>query len=470
MALVLAVAIMSVLFISGSALVYFATANTRASDYEQRSSSTYHVAEGGIALAVSVLASSSTPLDPSLLPATNSTTESGTVTYGGTLSGTTWTITAAASVHNPSGDTSLANTLTRTVEVENIIAGGLGTSWGRIYVDTVSGCTRLKKLVIPVPFTARGCVTMDGSPAEPTQLTGSPVSVGGDVTLNDSDSIGVSGTPIEQADIAGTCKLGSAAAHTPCSAIDNVFANTITTSPTDLARPTIDWAHWYDNAMPGPNQNCTVGALPPGKVFDDNAIWDNSATSMDLTPAGSSYTCQVWQAGELVGEISWNHATSVLKVKGTIFFDGAVEIRDDAAIVNYQGKATLYGSGTWHSDELLCAGGDGTNDCRADIADWDPTQNLLILIMGGKEAGSAETIKFHKNGGGFQGVVYGTRKCTLDDDVKISAPILCDQLSVKEDADGTTIWPWPASLTSRLPGQVNASPTTDFQLILGEQH
>ena len=470
--LVLAIGIMAVLSITATGLVYYATSNSRASEYADKSSSTYHVAESGVAMALSRLGNASNPRDPSLFPTTTTTTAGGTVTYSGTLSGASWTITSTASVPNPSSGAPITNTLSREVTIQDIAAGGLGPYWSRVHADTtdLSKCTKLKKLLLVVPFSARGCVKLEGSSGDPTRLLGSKISIGGYVELKDSDSIGLPGSPVAEAHIGGTCELEHSSPHSPCSAADRVYASTITTTPTDLARPTIDWTYWYNNAKPGPKQNCTTGSLPSGSEFDDNGAYDKSAKKMDLTPKSSSYTCQVWQVGELVGELSWNHVTRVLKVKGAIFFDGDVEVKDDGALINYQGKATLYGSGKWKSEELWCAGGNGTRNCRTDgIENWDPTQNLLVLVFGGQETGDHETIKMGKHGGGFQGAIYGERKCKFDKDFQISAPILCNTLSIKDDDDGVTLWPWPASLTNPAPGQVVPAPQNDFQLIIGNQ-
>ena len=61
-------------------------------------------------------------------------------------------------------------------------------------------------------------------------------------------------------------------------------------------------------------------------------------------------------------------------------------------------------------------------------------------------------------------------KCKFDDDIMISSPILCDKVAIKEDTDWSTIWPWPSSLISSIPGQVYSDPGGDFQIVLTNQY
>ena len=75
-----------------------------------------------------------------------------------------------------------------------------------------------------------------------------------------TSSIGTSGTPVAQANIGGTCTLGAAAAHTPCTSADNVFASSISTTRQNLGKPTIDLDYWWQNAKPGPKHPCTTSS------------------------------------------------------------------------------------------------------------------------------------------------------------------------------------------------------------------
>lgn len=288
--------------------------------------------------------------------------------------------------------------------------------------------------------------------------------------MKNNDYIGSATNPVPLVEIGGTCQLGGNPAHTPCTAADNVYATNFSTTVNILPRPVFDFAYWYANAKPGPLNFCTSGGLPGGKKFDKNTTYNNDNDEIDLTPS-SDYDCQYVQSGQLVGELGWNHTSHVLTIKGSIFFDGDVKAEDDAVLVNYQGKATIYTAGKLHEfKEAWCAGGTGTNNCRNNITSWDPTQNLLIWVTGGKETGDSVLINMHKDGGAFQGAIWGNRKCKFDDDIMISSPILCDKVAIKEDTDWSTIWPWPSSLISSIPGQVYSDPGGDFQIVLTNQY
>jgi hypothetical protein len=283
-------------------------------------------------------------------------------------------------------------------------------------------------------------------------------------------SIGLSGTPVAQADIGGTCKYDVQVAHTPCTSADKVYASTITTTPQTAAKPSIDLAYWYQNAMPGPKHNCTTGSFPGG--FDNDTVMNNSRTGTgEMTPASSSYTCQVRNAQSvLVGEISWNHVTHVLKVLGTIYVDGDFRFDDDGALTNYQGRGIIYATGDLEFDERVCAGGDGTNDCWSNPTNWDPSQNLLILLTGGNS-------EFDQGGStplqpsAFQGGVYAVGDCTVHEAFRLSGPILCDEILIPYDsATWPSFYTFP-SLGSLVDGQLYADPysSPDHVVVAGDQ-
>jgi Tfp pilus assembly protein PilX len=301
--------------------------------------------------------------------------------------------------------------------------------------------------------------------------------------------IGDSSTPVAQANISGTCTLAAAAAHAPCSSADNVFAGAVTTSAQNLGKPTIDLDYWWQNAKPGPKHPCTTssGSVP---TFDNNAgsttTYDRSLTDNgEMTPETGSYTCQVWENGQLVGELSWNRTTRVLTVKGTIFRDGNFRFDDDGTVVHYQGRAIIYASGDLEFDEQVCAGGSGTGTCTSypypgsTMGTWDPTQNLLILLtdddseydQGGTTctpSGTA-TCPNGRKPGGFQGIAYANGDCLIHEQFQLSGPVMCNTISVPVESDGLpTFYTWP-NLGSLIDGQVYIT-TADaeaFEMELG---
>jgi hypothetical protein len=273
---------------------------------------------------------------------------------------------------------------------------------------------------------------------------------------------------VARADVGAGCSWNNRPAHSPCGASDNVFATVVTPSPPTFTKPSVDFAYWYENAAPGPKHPCTTTSGSP-PVFDDNGVYDRSLTVQDLAPSSASYVCQVRDArGNLTGELSWDAAAHVLKVTGTIFVDGDVTMHVQGQTVNYQGRAALYTSGTYENfGEVVCAGGNGNTNCHnSDMANWDPTQNLLVLLAGGKTAPGTD-VTMHHTASAFQGAVYAVHDCEVSDTSYSSGPLICEKVLVDKTA---SLYPW-TPLPSLLTAQVYGSPWTSsaWQLVLGPQ-
>lgn len=479
LALPMVIGMMMIFAIAVASVIAQTSGSQRAADSQKKGQYANGGAEAALATAISVLATAPDPRVSSALPGCGTPTavtfQNATGDYCGSLSGADWTITARGSATGTSADVAQVRTkvITQVASIVPVNSAGLGELWNRLYQYDTSKCVEFKKIIITVPVVTRGCVKLKGNPTKPSQLRGSYVSIGGAVELDgDDDSIGLLSSPIARADIAGTCDLKDGSGpHSPCGPVDQVYASTITATPTDLARPSVDFPYWYANSKPGPLFPCTTGGLPSGSEFDGDTSYDRDARKMDLTPKNESYTCQHWSGSTLVGELSWSHLTHVLKVHGTVFFDGEIEAKDKSYVSNYQGRGTIYTSGKVDIEETLCAGGDGTNNCEGDISNWDPTQNTLIFITGGLRSVSDETFKMDKDEAAFQGAVWSQGKCKIGKKASISAPLICGQLGIKEDdsVDDPTITPWPASLIGSSAGQVYPNPAADFQILLRPQ-
>ena len=113
-ALIMAVLILAVMMIAGTAVIDYTSSNSRSASYSKASGSAHALAEAGVAEAMAVLSlPENNALNPYLLPATTSTYPGGTVTWSGTLnqSAATWTITSTGFKANPTGP---ANDVRRT--------------------------------------------------------------------------------------------------------------------------------------------------------------------------------------------------------------------------------------------------------------------------------------------------------------------------------------------------------------------
>lgn len=291
-------------------------------------------------------------------------------------------------------------------------------------------------------------------------------------------SIGVSGTNVLQAHVAGDCTFGGQAAHTPCTAVDKVYAGTITTSPSGLSKPQIDMAYWYTNAKPGPQQSCTttVGTPP---VFDNDSTSNKSLpvndTWSEVTPTNRSYTCQVKDAqNNMLGELSWNYTTHELTIFGTIFLDGDFRFDDNGQVVHYLGRGIIYAARDIEFDELVCAGGTGTASCVTQVggmSNWDPSVNMMTVLAGGDaefDQGSGQVTP-----SGLQGIVYAVDDCTIWQNFHLSGPVICDELKLLYDPQGEgwpTYYTWPP-LGSLVEGQAYGSPNNaaDYVVTAGDQ-
>jgi hypothetical protein len=285
-------------------------------------------------------------------------------------------------------------------------------------------------------------------------------------------TIGSAVTPLASVQVTGTCKYDTQAAHSPCTDVDKVWANTIGTAPQNLSKPAVDLAYWYENAKPGPNHNCTTGSFPGG--FDNNGNLDNSrGGSAEVTPSNSSYTCQVHDSdGDLVGELSWDHVTQVLKIKGTIYIDGDFRFDDDGDIAHYQGRGIIYATDDLEFDELVCAGGSGNTSCVDEgMANWDPTQNMMIVLAGGDSEYDQGGTQDQEDPSGFQGLIYADGDCTVHENFHTSGPIVCDRILLPDASNGwPTYYDWPP-LGSLVEGQMYSNPETagDFVVVPGLQ-
>jgi hypothetical protein len=481
LALPIAMGIMMVLAVALVAVIGFTSAGARHSDRSQAENDAFAVAEAGINVALSVLGNATNPTVSTLLPSTTTSVEGGTVTYSGTYAQPVWTITSTGRVTNPSSSDAadIVRTLNQKVTVQPLVPGATAPEWDRLFHNRTDVCLTINTVTVPASVTSRGDLCLVGT----ARITNSrsKVEVGDDVTLAaPNSSIGTSGSPIARAEVVGTCKYGTQAPATPCSPADRVFANVYTTTPPNLTKPTVDMAYWYQHAKPGPKHGCTNpgGSFPGG--FDNDTTWNSSLPDYgndnedidQVTPTHTSYSCKVHDAnGDLVGEISWNHVTHVLKIHGTIFIDGNVRFDRDGQLVNYQGRAIIYAAGDLEYDEIVCAGGNGTHNCWSDMSNWDPEQNMMIILSGGwSEYDQGDDCCPFKPAA-FQGVMYARDHCQIHQDFRSSGPIICDEIRI-ENTDGS--WPdfyaWP-ELQSLIAGQMYGSFATaaSYELILGEQ-
>src|SRR5262245_48854126 len=115
--LIMAIGILGVLSLTGATLIYYSSSNARNASASKSRETAYTLAEAGVAQALSVLNTALNPLTGSLLASTTINLEGGSVTYSGSLTDETWTITSRGTVRNPTGTGNITRTLTRSAQV-----------------------------------------------------------------------------------------------------------------------------------------------------------------------------------------------------------------------------------------------------------------------------------------------------------------------------------------------------------------
>lgn len=445
--LVMAVCIMSVLMASGASLIFYANSNAQNADYSADDTRALNLAEAGVNYARSILWNAANPTQASAVPAGSLTLEGGTATYAGTYDAATltWTLTGTGSYASPTG----GSAITRSASADVVVTPGSGSAdpvWFYNYSDALSGClTIANNASFNAPLYVRGNLCVSNN----AHFVGSSLHVGGTLTVGNNGSVGSAATPIPTVNVAGGCTGGSPDPHACVSGpADKVYAagGAITQATTTLTKPAVDLPYWYQNASPGPASACTIGSVPGG--FDSGtggtAVPPNpnrSRPSFTLTPA-SSYSCQT-----ATGQLSWTPGNpGTLVINGTIFFDGDIVVPTNANVV-YQGRATIYASGTVLLDNnaRLC----GISGCSAS---WNTDTNYLVFVVGAP-TGTTFTIR---NNAVYQGAAYVVANYLLWNNAANWGPVVANQLDIANNS-GSFI---PlTSLPAGAPGYTAGSPT-----------
>jgi hypothetical protein len=449
--LVMAVGVLGVLSFTGSTLVYYSNSNARSAEFSKDNGGAYDVAEAGMNEMMAILSKpQNNALKGNLLPQTARTYDGGTVTWSGTLDMATavWSLTSTGRIKNPTGvGADVTRTLTAKVPVTATYTQPLNNpSWNYIY-SKATGNTCDMLLTSNLQGSARlhvaGNLCLDSNAV----YTASSLIVKGNLTLSSNGQIGYStnmGTRVESY-VGGNCKNNSTnggAWATPCSGNQDsrkIYSKLadgttvgVSNSPPVIAAPAADFANWYENAIPGPAQNCTtVSGTPP--TFDNNYPNRNNSipTVFELTPA-SSYTCRVGPAGSPSGELSWNASTKTLTVAGTIFIDGSVKATNDG-LNQYNGQASLYLSGTFRisGSTKLCGGISGS---ACNFSAWNPNTEMLTIVANGNngDAGSGNSVLVESNAQ-FQGGLFATNGIQFTSNARADGPMVAS--TVKFDSN-----------------------------------
>ena len=421
MALIMAVGILAVLMIAGSAIVYYAGSNARSSEYSADDAKALNLAEAGMNYARAILWNAADPTNASSVPSGTLTLEGGTVSYSGTYdSGAkVWTLTGTGTYTNPTGGTSpIARTASSQVAVTS--GGSWDPAWGYLFADT-SSCTNLKNsITIDAPIYVRGDLCMENSAVIVSDL----VQVRGRVQIKDTASIGIAASRVLDVQVGGGCSYPWGGPYiSPCGDSQKVFRTNFSSTVPNILKPSVNLSYWYTNAKPGPSQGCTTGSFPG--QFDNGGGLNRSNGTQYLFP-NTAYDCRVMSGSTQLGRIAYtpgNPGTFI--IDGVVFFDGKIELPGLRNVV-YQGRGTIYAS-----DEIKMQG--NLTLCPVagcNSASWNPNTTLLAFV-GGASADSGFLIENYTT---YHGAIYVVNDYFQKNNVNICGPVIAQELFIENNS------------------------------------
>jgi Tfp pilus assembly protein PilX len=469
-ALPMALGIVMVLSIALITTIELSTSSQRSSNISKSERTAFAVAEAGLNHAQAVLANASDPASASALPSSCGTqvaAEGGTFCYWGTLSGSTWTVSARSTVPNPSGGTALTHQVSQqlTVSVPTATTAD-NPAWKYIYSDSPSGCTTINSSVqIKQPIYVKNDLCLNSSVR--ILAVAGELNVGGKLTTNSSVEVGNSSEPMPVVRVAGSgCKYGAygGTGYTwPCTSTPHrVWATSQSQTLPAVSKPPANLAHWYANAKPGPaaGNGCGGGSSGSPPAFDSDGTMNNAPLgALNLMP-GSAYDCIVTSGATTVGRLKWQPGTpGTLTIHGTIFFDRDITISSsEMAVVS--GRGTIYSSGKiWLDSSVQICGKWSTSTTTCDWDTWDPDLNMVTLVSGSGDTGlPSDTYGIELSSSvRFQGALYSVGNTYVASSVIQQGPIIANQVFFNSSV-GTSNAPYD-NLTPGAPASTPATAT-----------
>jgi Tfp pilus assembly protein PilX len=425
LALPMALGLTMVLSALAAGIFAYTTMNQGTARRAQADQRAYGLAETGLSYALSRLQASANPYDANAVPSTTVSLTGGSTTYSGSLSGTTWTLTGSGTVTNPSGPD--AANITRTTSIQAQITTVTQADmrpWDYLFIDQPAGCITMgNSVTLDVSLYVRGNLCLNNN----SQINSPAVHLLGNLSVNNSASIGTSGSPIGEFAATGTCSYGGSV--TTCGPPSRVYASIISTAPPTIAKPSVDLPYWYTNAQLGPNSACSTGSFPGG--FDNDSTLNVSRGEIDITPS-SAYDCRKFDgSGNVVAQIKWAPGSpGTLTIKGVIYFDAHLSW-SNLNLIQYDGKAVIYGSGQVRIKNRadIC----GVPACDAT---WDPRVDLLVFVAGSLVSQASTDpiggdIGNHVN---FQGALYIVNDFDMDNNTTVWGPVITRSSTISNSA------------------------------------
>ena len=382
-ALVMAIAAMSILAIVTTGIIVSGTANEGTALVSTQGRSAFAVAQEALAYGegmvyAEVANGTEPPTDAQNLPTQpNGATGTYAVSSDDDI---TWQVVATGTLGGVTRTASIYVTPAQTVTTEQLAI------WNYLYEDSNNPNSVSGGAVISMPILTGGDFGASGG----SKILGN-LEVGHNLTTTGNTQIGSASSPIGKLEVVGTCAVNGPAkpaGASPCDGSHNLtYAKSVgSTLDTATGMPTVDFAAAYAAQAALTKTGCPAGlfdtASGPSSTKMDNSV-ANVATIMF---GNTDYDCFVG-----TNEIKWNHTAKQLTANGTFYFDGTLTASAVGNVV-YSGLASFYFTGgvTVSGGSSLC----GIAGCGVG---WDTQHNVLFVVAqcwaNANGTGPAGTIK-----------------------------------------------------------------------------
>jgi Tfp pilus assembly protein PilX len=417
-ALVLAIAAMSVLAIATTGVIIGATTNEDTAWTATQGRSAFAVAQAALAYGEGMVYGDAAtgvepPTDTQNLP-TQADGSTGTYTVS-TDDDITWTVVATGTLRGLTRTVSTSVTPAQTVTTYQLAI------WNYLYEDSNNPNSVSGGAVINLPILTGGDFGASGST---TKLLNN-VEVGHNLTTSGNAQIGSAASPIGKLEVVGTCAVNGPAkpvGTNPCDGSHNLtYASSVgSTLDTFTGMPTVNFAAAYATQAALTQTGC------PTNLFDKNTTMnnDNSANIGAILFGSTDYDCFVG-----TNELKWNHTTKILTANGTFYFDGTLTPPSNLGNIVYQGEASFYFTGgmTWTTGSLCGIAGCG--------AGWDTSQNVLFIVADCTGQPSTGCVSISSSNTTDQFGVYADGTYKVSGNSGNMAPVICDQFFISGGTD-----------------------------------
>ena len=364
-ALVLAVAAMTVLAIATTGVIVAGSANEDTAWGATQGRSAFAVAQQALAYGAGmVYGDEANGTDPPTgtqnLP-TQPNGATGTYTVS-TDDDVTWHVVATGTLTGVTRTVSTDVTPAQTVTTYQL------SIWNYLYEDSNNNNSVSGGATINLPILTGGDFGASGA----TTKILNNLEVGHNLTTSGNMQIGSAASPIGKLEVVGSCAVNGPAkpaGTSPCDGSHNLtYARSVgTTLDAFTGMPTVDFAAAYTTQAALTKTGC------PANLFDKNTTRNNdnstNISSSTVGLFGASYDCYVG-----TNHLQWNSATKSLTANGTFYFDGTLTTPSGGGNIVYNGEASFYFTGgvTWNNGSLCGIAGCG--------AGWDTSQNVLFVV------------------------------------------------------------------------------------------